>query len=451
MLNKSDISAISVKLLDIAKKQGADQADALVVSSTSISSKRRMRAFEGIERAEALSLGLRVWRGSKQAIVSSTEYSDDALSQLAERAVAMADVSTEDSSVMLANSALLASDITDLQLLDATEPSPAWFHEVCEAMEETALSTKGISNSEGAEAEYQQNHIALATAPHTGEGFTGSYSTSYVGCSISVLAGSGTAMERDYDYATKRFISDLPDPATIGKEAARRTLRRLNPGKLPTTQMPVVFDPRVGKSLLGCLASAINGSAIVRGTSFLKEAMDTQLFPESITITDDPLRIKGLASKPFDAEGVATRTANIVENGILTQWLLDTRSAHKLGLTSTGNASRGTGSSPHPSSSNLYMQPGTLTPEALISDIKDGVYITDVFGMGVNLITGDYSQGAAGLRIENGQITTAVSEFTIAGHLRDMFKHITPANDLTFHYGTNVPTLRLDHMTIAGE
>jgi PmbA protein len=289
------------------------------------------------------------------------------------------------------------------------------------------------------------------TALATTDGFAHSYSGSYYSLSVAVLAGQDEGMERDYDYSSARHFADLASPEAIGKSAAERTLKRLNPKQAPTSNLPIVFDPRVSRGLLNYFAGAISGSAVARKTSFLKDTLGKEIFAPSITIMDDPHRPRGLSSKPYDAEGVAAKKRAFIEKGGLTSWLLDSRSARQLGMHSTGHASRGLSSPPSPSATNLYMEPGSLTPQALMADIKQGLYVTETQGMGVNLITGDYSQGAAGFWIENGQITYPVSEVTIAGHLNDMFKQMTPANDLEFRYSVNAPTLRIEKMMVAGK
>jgi PmbA protein len=268
--------------------------------------------------------------------------------------------------------------------------------------------------------------------------------------SAAVLAGTGTGMERDYDYATAVFGSDLESPETIGRRAAERTLKRLNPRKVDTCKCAIVYDPRVSGGLVRHLAGAINGAAIARGTSFLKDKMGKRLFPEAITIVDDPFRKRGLNSKPVDGEGIAPKRRAIIDKGILTTWLLDLRSARQLGLKSTGHASRGTTSPPGPSSTNLYLEAGKTPRDALIMGVKRGLYVTEFIGMGVNNVTGDYSRGAAGFWIENGELTFPVSEVTVAGSLLDMFQRVTAADDLTFRYGVDAPTLMIDQLTLAG-
>lgn len=435
-------------LLTSASKAGATAADAVLFDTTDISYSQRMGKPEGLERSESKGIGLRVFVGQCQAFVSSTDTSPNTLHALAERAVTMAKASPADPFSALAPQERLATHCPELDLCDpAGEPSAEWVKEQCRILEDTALSTQGITNSEGADAHFSSSNIALATS----HGFARQYAATSNSLSISVLAGSGTEMERDYAFSSARYTSDLGAPAAIGTDAAKRALARINPRKIDTKKIPILFDPRVSKSLVGALAGAISGSAISRGTSFLKDALGSAVFSSSVSIIDDPHIKRGLASRPFDAEGVANHKTMLVDNGILTTWLLDVRSANKLGLNTTGHAARGLSSPPSPSSSNLYMQAGTLTPDELMADITEGLYVTDTFGMGVNMITGDYSQGASGFWISGGEIAYPVSEITIAGHLKDMFREMTAANDLEFKYGTNAPTLRIEGMTVAGK
>jgi PmbA protein len=288
--------------------------------------------------------------------------------------------------------------------------------------------------------------VTLATS----EGFLGGYAGTSRSLSVSVIAGEGTQMERDYAYATARHRDDLEKAEDIGRRAAERALKRLNPRKVGTQSLPVVFDPRVGPSLVGHFAGAISGTSIARGVSFLKDRMGQKVFAEGVSIIDDPHRLRGLRSKPFDGEGVANRRQTLIDNGVLTTWLLDSASARQLGLQTTGHASRGTGGPPGPSATNLYMAAGHVSPEDLLAGVKSGLYVTELIGQGVNSVTGDYSRGASGFWIENGELAYPVSEITIAGNLKDMYLNLTPANDLTFRYGTDTPTLRLEGMTIAG-
>ncbi len=433
-------------LIATAKKAGADAADALFYESTSLAASRRMGKPEDLERSESRGIGLRVFVGKQVATTSSTDISPQALQEMAGRAVAIARLSPADEHVSLAPEALLAKEIPELDLYDAGEPSAEWLQEQCSLAEDAALSVTGITNSEGANAGYGSTVFALAAS----NGFSGSYRSSSASISVSVLAGKDEKIERDYDFSTSRFIADLEKAETVGRAAANRAIARLDSRKIATSVMPVVFDPRVSKGLLGAFCGAINGSAIARGTSFLKDSMGKQVFNKDIHIIDDPHIRRGLGSRPFDSEGIQNRRIVLIEEGVLTTWLLDVRSANKLGMVTTGHASRGLSSPPSPSSSNLYMEPGKLSPDELLGDIQQGFYVTEVFGMGVNLITGDYSQGAAGFYIENGRKSYAVSEVTIAGKLSDMFRKAVPASDLVFRYSTNAPAIRVEGMTVAG-
>ncbi len=446
----SDPAELLSSLLKHAQSVGATEADAMMYEHTDITLARRMRQPETIERSESSALGLRVFSGHGQAVVSSTDLSREALKELVARAVSMAKSATPDTDASLAPEERLAKEYPDLDLFDEHVPSESWLMAQAEEAEEAALSTPGITNSEGADASYSAYTVTLATAPRSGQGFSGAYRASSISFSVSVLAGKGEHMERDYDYAHARHAADLPDAASIGKNAAARALKRLHPRKVPTAQASVIFDPRVSKSLVGYLANGVSGAAVARGTSFLKGSLNQRVFSPGIRIIDDPHRKRGLASRPFDGEGVANRRMAVVEDGVLTSWLLDMRSANRLGLHTTGHAARSTGSPPSPSSTNLYMEAGSVTPEALMEDIRSGFYVTEVFGMGVNLVTGDYSQGASGYWIENGELAYPVSELTIAGNLMEMFARAVPADDLSFRYSTNAPTLRIDGMTVAG-
>jgi PmbA protein len=444
-LVESDLDFLT-DLIGRARRAGADAADAVMVEGTSISHARRLGKLEKLERSEGQDLGLRVFVGKRQAIVSSSDRSSKAVEELVPRAVAMAKAAPEDPFCGIADPAELAKALPDLDLLDPVEPSAETLVERARAAEETAMAVPGITNSEGAEAGWGRTRVALAAS----NGFAASYARSSHSVSVAVLAGTGTGMERDYDYSSVLHGSDLDSPETVGRRAAERTLRRLNPRKIATCKCPIVYDPRVSGGLLRHLSGAINGAAIARGTSFLKSKMGQRLFPEAVTIIDDPFRKRGLSSKPVDGEGIAPMRRAIIDKGVLTTWLLDLRSARQLKLKSTGHASRGTTSPPGPSSTNLYMEPGKIGRDALIGGIKDGLYVTEFIGMGVNNVTGDYSRGAAGFRIENGKLTYPVSEITVAGNLLEMFQRITAADDLEFRYGVDAPTLMIDAMTVAG-
>lgn len=442
----TDRIALLENLIAKAKRLGAEAADAVVFGSVSASVSYRLGKLEEVDRSESSDLGLRVFIGKRQAAVASTDLSERALNALAERAVAMARTTPEDPYCGLAPRELLAKSWPALDLEETHEPSAERLVELAKNCEAAAREVPGITNSEGASAGWGRGAVALVTS----EGFAGTYASTNVSVSVSVLAGEGTHMERDYDFSSVHHIADLADPQAVGRSAAERTLRRLNPRKVKSQAVPVVYDPRVSNSIVGHLAGAINGISIARGTSFLKDKMGQRIFPEGARVVDDPHIVRGVRSKPFDGEGVANRAMNLIEDGVLKTWLLDSASARQLGLTTTGHAARGTGGPPSPSVSNLYLVPGKLTPQQLIADIAEGFYVTELIGMGVNGVTGDYSRGAAGFWIENGKITYPVSEVTIAGNLNTMFKAITPANDLIFKYGTNAPTLRIEGMTVAG-
>lgn len=434
-------------LIKSAKALGADGADVILAGSVSLSVSCRLGALEDIERSESQDLGLRVFVGQQQATVSSSDTSSSALQELAERAVAMAKAAPEDPYCGLADKTLLETDAQNLDLADSYEPDTKELERLAIEAEEAAQAIEGITNSDGAGASYGLTEIALATS----DGFNGQYQRSSYGMGVSVIAGEGTGMESDYAQTRVRHFEDMESAREIGELAGNRTVARLNPRKVETTEVPVIYHPRCGGSLLGHLSGAINGNAVARGTSFLKDRMDQPVFGSEITVVDDPHRPRGLASKPFDGEGVHCQRRNLIDSGQLTSWLLCTSSARQLDLQTTGHAARGTSAPPAASSNNLYMEPGEISPDDLMADIKEGFFITDLIGMGVNGVTGDYSRGASGFWIESGEIAFAVSELTVAGNLKDMFMHLTPANDLEFRYGTNVPTLRIEGMTVAGK
>src|SRR6516164_696540 len=433
-------------LIGRVRRAGADAADAVLFEGVSLSHARRLGKTEKLERSEGQDLGLRVFIGHQQAIVSSTDRSPEALAELVERAIAMARTVPEDPFCGIADPAEITQAWPSLEMLDPEEPAAEVLIERAQAAEEAALAVAGVTNSEGAEAGWGRSSIALAAS----NGFAGAYTGSSQGVSASVIAGSGTGMERDYDFASAIHAADLRDPAEIGKSAGERAVKRLRAKKMPTCRCPVVFDPRVARGFISHLLGAISGPSIARGTSFLKERLGEPVFPAAISIIDDPHRPRGLRSKPFDGEGIANRRRALVDGGVLTTWLLDLRSARQLGLKTTGHAARGTASPPAPAATNVWIEPGAASKEALISGIESGFYVTELMGMGVNGVTGDYSRGAAGFWIENGALAYPVSEITIAGNLKDMYRHLTAANDLEFKTGIDTPTLRIDGMTIAG-
>jgi len=446
LLDQSALLDLAVQLVDAARSAGADQADAVAVRSVSLAVDVRDGAVEESQRAESDDIGLRVLVGHRQAAVSTNDLKSDRLSALAERAVAMARVAPEDEFAGLADPALLARTFPDLDLLDREMPSVETLERRARLAEAAALGIAGVSKSGGASASAGIGGMVLVTS----HGFRGVTIGSRHSISMAAIAGSGTAMEQDYDYSSVLHADDLDSAEQIGRNAGERAVKRLNPRKVETRRVPVVFDPRISGSLIGHLAGAANGGAIARKTSFLREKLGERIFKSGIAVIDDPLRKRGLRSRPFDAEGVATRKLNLVEDGVLKTWLLDCATARELDLQTTGHAQRGVSSVPSPGPSNLYLAPGTQTPNELIAEIADGFYVTDLIGMGVNLVTGDYSRGAAGFWIENGELGYPVSEVTIAGHLDDVFASLEPANDLAFRYATNAPTLRVEGLTVAG-
>ncbi len=434
------------ELIAKALSAGADAADAVLFRSTSLGVSHRLGKPEDLDRSESRDLGLRAFVGRRPAMVSSTDLSAATLDRLAERVVAMAKAAPEDAYAGLAPRDRLANEVPDLDLDDGEAPTAEALYEVAGTCEASALAVPGVTNSEEAAAGWTRARVALATS----EGFAGAYGGASHSFHASVVAGEGTGMERDYEFTSARHRADLDDPRVVGRRAGEQAVARLSPRKVETGPAPVVFEPRVSRGLLGHFAGAISGQAVARGTSFLKDALDTQVFAEGIRIVDDPRRPRGLASKPFDGEGVANGERVLIDAGRLTGWLLDSSSARQLGLETTGNASRGTSGPPSPSASNLYMAAGDPAPDDLMRDIESGFYVTELIGFGVNGVTGDYSRGASGFWIEKGEKTYAVSELTIAGNLREMFRALTPANDLEFRYGSNAPTLRIDGMTVAG-
>ncbi|MBC7952456.1 MAG: TldD/PmbA family protein [Rhodospirillaceae bacterium] len=443
----SDTLALLEGLVAKAKSAGAHAADAVLIDSVSVSVGWRLGKLERLERSESGDLGLRVLLGKRQAMVSSSDRTASALDELVERAVAMARTVPEDPHAGLADPSELATKFPDLDTCDSHEPAADHLLDMCKRAEDSARAVDGVTNSEGADAGWGRSAVAFVAS----NGFAHSYAVTSGSLSASVLAGEGSSgMERDYDYTSAVHMSDLRAPEDVGHEAGKRAVRRLGSRKVKTCQVPVIYDPRVARGLVGSLAGAINGAGVARGTSFLKDKLGQQICAPGIRIIDDPHRLRGMRSRPCDGEGVETKRMAVVDDGRLTTWLLDCRSARQLGMKTTGHASRGTASPPSPSASNLYLEPGPITVAEMIGDIVSGFYVTDLFGQGVNMVTGDYSRGAAGFWIENGEIAYPVSEVTIAGNLKDMLLNLSPANDLVFRYGVDSPTLRVDGLTVAG-
>jgi len=447
MLSVTEAESRTADIVDLARKAGADAADALYICNASTQISVRLGALEDVERSEGEEIGLRVFVGSRSASVSSSDLSGDALTALVERATAMAREAPEDPYAGLApQELLLRASSVDVDGDDGADPAPADLRVRADIAEDAARSIIGVTNSEGAGASASRTTIAIATST----GFARGYTTSGYGCSASVIAGEGSGMQRDYAYHSARHVADLEDAAAIGCRAGERAVKRLNPGKLSSGAMPVVYDPRVASGLLGHLSGAITGSAVARRTSFLLDRLGEQVFAKGITICDDPHRPRGLRSRPFDGEGLPTRPRNLIADGVLTSWIMDSASARQLGLQPTGHATRGIGGPPGAGVTNFYMEPGTLSPEDLIADITLGVYVTELIGQGVNQVTGDYSRGASGFVIRDGQICEPVAEITVAGNLKDMYLALTPASDLVFRRAIDAPTLRIEGMTVAG-
>ncbi len=441
------------ELLDLAQdviaralKLGADGADALAVDSQGTDIEMREGKIEKLERTEARGVGLRVFAGQSSAMISGSVFSSDALQRLVETAWDMARATPPDALAGLAHRELLATKFPELDLVSTYLPDSDGLKAMATEVEAAALAVAGVTKSGGASASASARKMALVTS----NGFARGYGRSSISLSVSAIAGEGTGMERDYDYSAAAHFEDLKAAGDVGKSAGERAARRLGARKIASQSVPVIYDRRVASSLIGHLSSAINGAAVARGTGFLKDRMGQQIFAPDISIIDDPLRVRGMASRPFDGEGLPSVTREMIAGGKLMGWYLDLRSARQLNLTPTGNGSRGLSSPPGPSSSNLHMQPGTQTPEAMIRGIRQGLFVTELIGNSVNMVTGDYSRGASGYWIENGELAYPVSEITIAGNLIDMFKTLVPANDLEFKSSTNAPTILVEGLTIAG-
>jgi len=437
-------------LLRAAKKAGAHSADAMAVQGTSISIDVREGKLEQAERSEGIDIGLRVLVGQRQANVSASDTRQETLAEMAERAVAMAREAPEDPHIGLADPALLATgwDIAALELADpAPEPEPIHLQKDAQRAEAAALDVTGIQQVQSSTAAYGARQIHLSAT----NGFSGGYNRTDRAISCVAIGGEGASMERDYDGDSRLFQADLRSPEDIGKTAAERALARLGATKPPTGSYPVVFDERISSSLIGHLLSAINGVAISRGASWLRDALGQPVLPEHLSLVEDPHRVRTSGSRPFDAEGLATQKRSIVENGVLTGWTLDLTTASKLGLRSTANAARGISSAPSPSNWNVALTQGHVTGEDLIRDAGTGLLVTSMIGATINPNTGDYSRGASGYWIENGQLSHPVNECTVAGNLRDMLLHLHPANDARTHLSRVVPSLLVEEMTLAGK
>ncbi len=441
-----DLLNLAQDVISRVKKLGADGADALAVSSQGTDIEMREGEIEKLERTEASAVGLRVFVGQSSAMISGSVFSEEALNRLAETALAMAKATPPDELAGLAPAELLATDIAELDLYSDQELDAESLKSLAFRTEQTAREVSGVTKSGGASAAASKRRIALVTS----HGFAKTYQRSNYSISVSAIAGEGTGMERDYDYSSASHFEDLKSPEDVGRRAGERAVKRLAPRKISSQSVPIIYDRRVASSLVGHLSSAINGAAIARGTGFLKNSMGEKIFASGISIVDDPLRKRGMGSRPFDGEGLTCSRRDMVSNGVLKGWFLDLRSARQLGLPATGNGSRGLSSPPSPSSSNLYLEAGQQSLEDMISSIKRGLYVTELIGNSVNMVTGDYSRGTSGFWIEDGQLAYPVSEITIAGNLRDIFLALQPASDLEFKSATNAPSCLVDGLTIAG-
>jgi PmbA protein len=430
-----------------ARAAGADAADAIYAAEASSAVQVRMGALEDVGRSESAELGLRVFVGDRSASVSTSDLSAEALATLVERAVAMARLAPEDPCAGLAPAdRLMKGAPPQLDLDDGGDPEPDVLKALALRVEDAARAVDGVSISDGAAASASRTSIAIATS----HGFASGYGVSGYSLSASMLAGEGGAMQRDWASHSARHQVLLEAPELVGTRAGERTVARLGAGRIDSGAMPVVFDPRVSNGLVGHLIGAIAGASIARRTSFLLDALGTRIFAPGVVIADDPHRPRGLRSRPFDGEGLPVSPSRIVDDGVLSTWLLDSASARQLGLEPTGHAARGVGGAPGVSTSNVAMLGGSTPRDTLIGEIDRGVYVIELIGQGVNGITGDYSRGAVGFLIENGELTRPVAEFTIAGNLRAMFANLTPASDLEYRHGINAPTVRVDGMTVAG-
>ncbi|MBR2655750.1 MAG: TldD/PmbA family protein [Loktanella sp.] len=444
------LSDLTHQLIEIARKAGADAADAIAVDGTSVSIDVRGGVLEHAERSEGIDVGLRVLVGKRQACVSSSDTKPDTLRQMAERAVAMAREAPEDPHAGLADPAQLARD-TDTSTLDlydpSDEPDPAMLQDQAARAEAAALRNKGISQVQSASAGYSRRRVHLAAT----NGFSAGYARTDRGLSCVAISGTGTAMERDYDYDSRVFQSDLRDADDIGARAAQRAVERAGARRPKTGAYPVLFDERISSALIGHLLQASNGAAIARGSSWLRDALGAQVLPKGLSVIEEPHRARVTGSRLYDAEGLPTARRAIIDDGVLTGWTLDLANGRKLGMDSTGNAARSTGAPPSPSLTNIAMTQGTASRDDLIAQMGTGLLVTSMIGSTINPNTGDYSRGAAGFWVENGEIAYPVNECTVAGNLRAMLMTLIPANDAQPHLSRVIPSLLVEGLTLAGE
>ena len=444
------LEAVTFEILAAAKKAGAHAADALITSGASTNVEVRNGSLELAERSEGIDLGLRVFIGKKQALVSGTDARKETVFKMIERAVAMAKEAPDDPHSGLAAPEQLASDwdINSYDLCDpADEPTAEQLEQDACAVENVAMSFKGVDQVSDASASYSKSEVYLATS----NGFSGGYTKTSRGLSCVAIAGTGLEMERDYDYDTRIYGADLKSAEEIGTTAAIRAISRADPRKPTTGAFPVLFDERVAASLIGHLLAASNGASIARGSSWLRNDMDCQVLPNNLSLLEEPMRPRVGSSCPFDAEGLPKQDRAIVTNGILRSWTLDLSAARKLGMASTGNAVRSPASLSSPQVGNITLSAGSRTRDELISEMGTGLLVTSMLGSTINANTGDYSRGAAGHWVEKGERVYAVSECTIAGNLKEMLKTVIAANDAREHLSRRVPSLLVEGMQIAGK
>ncbi|MDF1619877.1 TldD/PmbA family protein [Pseudothioclava nitratireducens] len=449
-MTQPHLSDLTEALLDAARSAGAEAADALVVDGRSVSIDVRGGALEQAERSEGIELGLRVLMDGRQACVSASDLSARTIGEMAERAVAMAREAPQDPYIGLADPSQLARDwdIASLELEDTSpEPAAADLEADARAAEAAALAVEGVAQVQSASASYSRRRMHLATS----NGFSGGYGRSSRSVSAVAISGEGLSMERDWAAESRIFQADLPSAEEVGHLAGQRAVERAQPRRPRTGAYPVLLDERIAGSLIGHLTAAVNGSAIARGASWLRDALGAQVLPEGISLIEDPHRARVSGSRPFDAEGLPTTRRAIVENGVLTGWTLDLATARKLGMQSTASASRGTSSPPSPGTGNTMLTQGCRSREDLIREMGTGLLVTSFIGSTINPTTGDYSRGASGFWVENGEIQYPVNECTIAGNLREMLLRITPANDARMHLTQVVPSLLVEGLTLAGQ
>ena len=446
MLSVTQARQTAQSLVERARSAGADAADAIYVGDRSSGVQVRLGELEDVQRSEGEEIGLRLFRGTRSASVASSDLSSDALAALVDRAMAMAAEAPEDPFAGLAPPEMLfRGDPVDLDNDDPVEPDPAALRARALEAESAALGIKGVSNSSGGSASASASTVALAIS----SGFAGAYRATGHSCSASVIAGEGAGMQRDYAYHTVRHAEDLENAAAIGRRAGERAVARLNPVKPTPGRTAILFDPRVAASLLGHFIAAINGASVARKASFLQGKLGEQIFARGVTIHDDPLRRRGLRSRPFDGEGLPVSPSDLVADGVLISWLADSAAARQLGIAPTGHAVRGVGGAPGAGPSNVFLQPGKRSREELLAAYPSAILITELIGQGVNGVTGDYSRGASGFLVTNGAIGAPVAEITIASNLLDMFATMEPASDLILRRGIDSPTILIPEMIVA--